>query len=38
MEHGERQNNTRVIDVGFISLGTLMKISLEKNIIQGINN
>ncbi len=38
MEHGARQNTTRVIAVGFISLGTLLTLSLATNIIQGINN
>ncbi|KTG77213.1 conjugal transfer protein TraE, partial [Klebsiella pneumoniae] len=37
MEHGARQNTTRVIAVGFISLGTLLTLSLATNIIQGIN-
>ncbi|MCC0801752.1 hypothetical protein LC771_29425, partial [Klebsiella pneumoniae] len=32
------QNTTRVIAVGFISLGTLLTLSLATNIIQGINN
>jgi conjugal transfer pilus assembly protein TraE len=36
MEHGARQNTTRVIAVGFISLGTLLTLSLATNIIQGI--
>ncbi|TWY00960.1 type IV conjugative transfer system protein TraE [Klebsiella pneumoniae] len=38
MEHGARQDTTRVIAVGFISLGTLLTLSLATNIIQGINN
>jgi conjugal transfer pilus assembly protein TraE len=38
MEHGARQNTTRVIAVGFICLGTLLTLSLATNIIQGINN
>ncbi len=38
MEHGARLNTTRVIAVGFISLGTLLTLSLATNIIQGINN
>ncbi|WP_058914084.1 type IV conjugative transfer system protein TraE [Entomohabitans teleogrylli] len=38
MEHGARQDTTRVIAVGFICLGTLFILSLTTNIIQGINN
>ncbi|MDR8279805.1 hypothetical protein FPK83_27835, partial [Acinetobacter baumannii] len=38
MEHGARQDTTRVIAVGFICLGTLFTLSLATNIIQGINN
>ncbi len=32
MEHGARQNTTRVIAVGFISLGTLLTLSLAGTV------
>jgi len=38
MEHGARLSTQRVIGIGFISMGTLLLLSLSTNVIQGINN
>ncbi len=38
MDHGARLSTQRVIAIGFLSLGTLLLLSLSTNVIQGINN
>lgn len=38
MDHGARLSTMRVIAIGFLSLVTLLLLSLSTNVIQGINN